>query len=948
MDLVFLVLRNFGRRLLPVLFAAPFLAAPSVAQPFTTITDDLVTWTETTVDNLPDEGSDAFVPADPSSLDYGDFQIAVAHFLAEDLAAADLAAAAVDYEVVVFEDTGNGNGNEALWGLFPTQTNTEHRGFYFLRPRAQVARNLVLEAPHPRNDLDTALLASDAFRQSGARAFFFAGTHRCANLAEASACDGNTTTCSETSQPFRISDMAHTRQGFFHAFHELVSVEEVDTVTIQIHGFSSDSTDPEFSISDGSHDDVANNLYLPNAFTDDLFTRLQATTAPGAPAKDGNSCNRTGDIDLKCGTVNTQGRFVNGSPEPCETSAASANGHFLHVELSRELRQTGGIYEPQLVIDTINAVVPQRGGSIEGRVWADLDGGGQQDPQEGNVAAAQVELYRAGVLTATTHTDGFGLYRFDRLDADDYQVRVLLPAGYAYSPMDATSDDLDSDVDPLDSGRTATLGVVANQALTHVDAGLVPSATGSLGDRIWEDTSGEGLQSGGEPGIDGILVELVNAGDVVIDSTTTAGGGLYSFTGVVPGSYSLRLDAPGWAPTLPGVDPTTGSDLLDEFPLGTAPFPLAAGQSRTDIDGGLTSACVDVVVVAEGSNWKTLGGGTWNNHWMDSGFADGDWDTVQTPAGFPASKVNRTLTNTGATTYYFRHTFEVADPTLYGPLTLEIDRDDAAVVYLNGIEVLRSNLPAGAIAPSTPANGDSRAVDSMGLAAADLLSGTNVLAVEIHQDHDGGVPDSDVVFELLLRSQICKPCLTKLDEFELEIGAYIDEEDATKNKGGRDDLQMDFNASDFFIESSLMFFDVASKIPADAEVLHAEIVVEVENDTSDFFPFYALRRHWVEDEVTWTRAASGDNWQVLGAEGGNDRSTTALGRASISDTGPGRITFNQAGRQEIEAWLTTPADNHGVLFVPHASQTNGLDLESDDGNHPPVLRVLYRTNACGG
>ena len=52
-------------------------------------------------------------------------------------------------------------------------------------------------------------------------------------------------------------------------------------------------------------------------------------------------------------------------------------------------------------------------------------------------------------------------------------------------------------------------------------------------------------------------------------------------------------------------------------------------------------------------------------------------------------------------TTYFRHGFSVDDPESIEGLTLALQRDDGAVVYLNGAEILRSNLPAGPIQAST-------------------------------------------------------------------------------------------------------------------------------------------------------------------------------------------------------------------------------------------------------
>ena len=50
---------------------------------------------------------------------------------------------------------------------------------------------------------------------------------------------------------------------------------------------------------------------------------------------------------------------------------------------------------------------------------------------------------------------------------------------------------------------------------------------------------------------------------------------------------------------------------------------------------------------------------------------------------------------------YYRHTFTVNDPASISSLFVEVVRDDGAVVYINGTEVARPNMPAGTITNST-------------------------------------------------------------------------------------------------------------------------------------------------------------------------------------------------------------------------------------------------------
>ena len=100
-------------------------------------------------------------------------------------------------------------------------------------------------------------------------------------------------------------------------------------------------------------------------------------------------------------------------------------------------------------------------------------------------------------------------------------------------------------------------------------------------------------------------------------------------------------------------------------------------------------------------------------------------------------------------TVYFRHEFTV-DTKNYTSLKLEILRDDGAVVYLNGTEIMRTNMPSGTILHTTPplnavgsADEGQVIVQEIDLRQmpVDLLKADNVLAVEVHQ-HPAEVIDA--------------------------------------------------------------------------------------------------------------------------------------------------------------------------------------------------------------
>ena len=104
-------------------------------------------------------------------------------------------------------------------------------------------------------------------------------------------------------------------------------------------------------------------------------------------------------------------------------------------------------------------------------------------------------------------------------------------------------------------------------------------------------------------------------------------------------------------------------------------------------------------------------------------------------------------------TDYFRRTFDAGSVTDVTSLSLRALIDDAAVVYLNGTEIWRFNLPTGTI---TAATGASRAIAgaeenqwrTVAIPRTALVAGTNTLAVEVHNDVRSS---SDITFDLELR-----------------------------------------------------------------------------------------------------------------------------------------------------------------------------------------------------
>ena len=172
----------------------------------------------------------------------------------------------------------------------------------------------------------------------------------------------------------------------------------------------------------------------------------------------------------------------------------------------------------------------------------------------------------------------------------------------------------------------------------------------------------------------------------------------------------------------------------------------------------------DTTLVATGAVWKYLDNGTdQGTAWSGIAFDDSAWASGPAELGYGEGdeatviKCNATVpANCSSGNYittYFRKTFSVPNKSIYSGLNLRLLRDDGAVVYLNGTEIWRTNMPAGAVtyatlAPNAIGGADETTFVSPPASLANtLVNGTNVLAVEIHQN---AVSSSDVSFNLEL------------------------------------------------------------------------------------------------------------------------------------------------------------------------------------------------------
>ena len=205
---------------------------------------------------------------------------------------------------------------------------------------------------------------------------------------------------------------------------------------------------------------------------------------------------------------------------------------------------------------------------IGDRIWRDDNNNGIQDANEVNVAdSVKVELsdengtkvkdYQGNDVNFKTTTDG--KYEFCDLNPGKYKVKFTFPNNYEVSPKKADNNDtINSDVNP----STNETDVIDVQKYNHnVDLGLFEPAC--IGDKVWHDINGDGVQNSGEPGKNKVKVELFNANGLV-DTTETNTTGGYEFCGLIPGDYYVKVTPPtGYiiSPKDAGGDDTKDNDM---------------------------------------------------------------------------------------------------------------------------------------------------------------------------------------------------------------------------------------------------------------------------------------------------------------------------------------------------------------------------------------------------
>ncbi len=208
-----------------------------------------------------------------------------------------------------------------------------------------------------------------------------------------------------------------------------------------------------------------------------------------------------------------------------------------------------------------------------------------------------------------------------------------------------------------------------------------------------------------------------------------------------PWSLSWTASATGWH-TLAAVARDNNGAVSDPATLQVFVQTVAAAAS---------------IVIPTNASWRYFDKGTDPGNWTALAFNDSGWSNGVAELGYGDAADGRpeaTVISYGPSesnkyrAYYFRRNFTVDSPGDITSGSLRIMHDDGAIVYLNGVEIYRYGMPAGAVnyltfANWTASNADEYKFFTGTFSPALLLAGTNVLAVEVHQVN---ATSSDVSF----------------------------------------------------------------------------------------------------------------------------------------------------------------------------------------------------------
>lgn len=191
---------------------------------------------------------------------------------------------------------------------------------------------------------------------------------------------------------------------------------------------------------------------------------------------------------------------------------------------------------------------------IKGCIWVDQNNNGTRDNGEPGQPNVTVKLSKNGQVVQTTTTDGNGCYTFMVTEDGMYVVSIVPPAGY-------NSDPPPSSITVVIQGNSSSNNDFRLYALTY-------SIRGKVRDKNTQN------------GINGAKVSLYNSSWTWIADDTSESNGSYVFTGLVPGTYYVKVNTP-YPSGYSDVEPASRTVNVTNADVNDQDFDLIREPART-------------------------------------------------------------------------------------------------------------------------------------------------------------------------------------------------------------------------------------------------------------------------------------------------------------------------------------------------------------------------------
>ncbi len=225
--------------------------------------------------------------------------------------------------------------------------------------------------------------------------------------------------------------------------------------------------------------------------------------------------------------------YIDGQETIGSQGGTAANNVFSNVVLNAGTAGVNNNFGEQLVC-----------GSLSGYVYSDANNDGVKQSTETAISGVTIKLTGTDVngnaVSKTTTTNSSGYYEFTNLVAGTYVITETQPSGY----LDG-KDTIGSQGGTKSNDKFSAIALTGGVAGVNNNFGELLAA--SVSGYVYVDSNNDGVKQSSEAVISSVTVKLTGTddlGNAVSLSTTTNSAGLYQFTTLRPGTYTITETQP--------------------------------------------------------------------------------------------------------------------------------------------------------------------------------------------------------------------------------------------------------------------------------------------------------------------------------------------------------------------------------------------------------------------